>query len=78
MKDGKEVPMSPQETKDKELLYNIIIQQYGNPKSIQWVDREDVSVSVIDPQTQGVVDATDKIREAFEAAMRPVAKESQD
>lgn len=63
MKDGKEVPMTPQQAKDKELMYNLLITQFGNPKSIQWQDREDSSI--VDPPTSENLDAGDKLRELF-------------
>lgn len=72
-KDGKEVPMSPQQAKDKELMYNLLLTQFGNPKSIQWLDREDAGPT--DPQTPENVDAGDKLRAMFEDVLRPAAKE---
>lgn len=75
MKDGKEVPMTPQQARDKEMFYNVIITQWGNPKNIQWQDREDAGS---DPQTSENLDAGDKLRVMFEEVLRPALKENDD
>ncbi len=68
MKDGKEVPMTAQQQIDKQLLYNLIVMQYGNPRNIQWLDREDPGPA--DPATQENLAVTDPIRAAFDEALR--------
>lgn len=68
-KDGKEIPMTEQQSADKQLLFSILAEQYGNPRNIQWLDRDDVGVP--DSMNRENVAAVDKIREAFDAAMRP-------
>lgn len=68
-KNGKPVAMSDQEVKDKDMLYNIVVQQYGNPKNIQWLDQEDRGSE--SPTTRIELDATEKIRDVFEEVMRP-------
>lgn len=71
---GKEVPMTEQEAKDKNLLYNVIVEQYGNPRNIRWLDAEDAGPT--ETPNRETVEATDKIKEAFDAAMQPIKKEA--
>lgn len=61
--------MTEQQSADKQLLFSILAEQYGNPRNIQWLDRDDVGVP--DSMNRENVAAVDKIREAFDAAMRP-------
>ena len=63
-KNGKAVSMSEQESKDKEMLYNVIVEQFGNHKNIQWLDSEDRGPSEA-ATTRIELDATEKIRNVF-------------
>ncbi len=62
-KNGKPEPVSEQETKDKELLYNILVSEFGSHKHIRWYDTEDESV---DAATKLELDTSLKIRSVFD------------
>jgi len=71
-KNGKAVPMTEQEAKDKGLLYSILLTQFGNPKVIQWLDAEDTET--LPPPTKIEAEASENIRTVFEALLAPSKK----
>lgn len=70
MRQGKVMPMTDQESREKEMLYNIIVAQYGNSRNVQWLDREDLPIPA-ERIANSNVEATDQIRAAMEAALGP-------
>lgn len=54
--------------KDKDLLYRVLLCEYGNSRNIRWLDPADAPE---DPTSRIELDATATIRSAFDAVLNP-------